>query len=274
MLDDLVRTIVSTLEGRLAESIAGASRSAPPQNMQAYELVMQARSALNYYDAATAEPLLHTARQLEPGYGPTHAWIAMVEWIKFFEDPDERHIMAALAAARQAVRIDEADSLCQSQLAFVLMFVREYALAEKHAQRAIEINSSDMGALSIHADILSRTGRAEAAIAVLDRVFKHDPFPPSYYWESRAIALLVLERFDEAIAAVLRKPQQFWWVHCYLAVCYRHLGDDHKAACAIQAARRSKPDASVEKLMRAEPYQHQRDHDRLALTLKDLGLDA
>src|SRR5262249_45352938 len=84
--DDVVRCIVGTIEGRLAKAILEKLSAKPRTPAESYDYVLKARQLLNNYDAEPAEPLLYRALEIDPQYAQAHAWLAMVHWVKFFND--------------------------------------------------------------------------------------------------------------------------------------------------------------------------------------------
>lgn len=222
--DDVVRTIVATLEGQLASTVASQSRRQTPSNILSYECVLQARKFLDVYDAQSAEPLLRRAISADPRYAQAHAWMAMVNWVKFFNDHREKDIAEAVAFGKTAVALNPGDSVCHMQLGFAYIFARKLELADIHSLKALELNPADMLALGLRAQLLCRLGRSQEAIEALDQLVRHDPFPPNWYWENRSIVLLTLDKFEEALAAIQHMPELFWWNHGYVAICCARLG--------------------------------------------------
>ena len=269
--DEVVRTIVGTLEGRLAKNIAKQSSRKPTSSVLAYELVLQARDYLGTYDVQRAEPLLRKAIELDPGYAQALAWLAMVYWVKYFNDHEPSDINESLRVAKSAVAIDPDDSLCHAQYGYACLFSRQFDLADYHTGRAVELNPADMLSLSLRAHFYCRVGKSERTLEILDEVLRHDPFPPSWYWENRSIALLTLERYAEVIETIRRMQEIFWWDHAYLAVSYLHLGKLKEMKDSVAAAIKKRPDLNIEQMMKGEPYADTGDSERLIKGLRAAG---
>jgi hypothetical protein len=107
---------------------------------------------------------------------------------------------------------------------------------------------------------------------VLDEVVRRNPFPPSYHWENRAVILITLQKFDEAIGAINRKTRQHWWDHYSLAVCYAHLDRLPDAQAEIAELLRMRPGSTIQDLMRGEPYLNLQDAQVLIGGLRKAGL--
>ena len=270
--DDVVRTIVATLEGQLASTVASQSRRQTPSNILAYECVLQARKFLDVYDAHSAEPLLRRAIAADPRYAQAHAWMAMVYWVKFFQDHQDREIAEAVAFGKTAVALDPGDSVCHMQLGFAYIFARQLELADIHSLKALELNPADMLALGLRAQLLCRFGRSQEAIEALDQLVRHDPFPPNWYWENRSIVLLTLDKFEEALAAIQHMPELFWWNHGYVAICCARLGRIKEAQDAIKHALELRPELTIQRFMMGEPYKLPEDANRMIEGLRMAGL--
>ncbi len=270
--DDVVRTIVATLEGQLASAVASQSRRQTPSNVLAYECVLQARKFLDVYDAQSAEPLLRRAIVVDPRYAQANAWMAMVYWVKFFNDHREKDISDAVVFGKTAVALDPGDSVCHMQLGFAYIFSRQLELADIHSLKALELNPADMLALGLRAQLLCRLGRSQEAIEALDQLVRHDPFPPNWYWENRSIVLLTLEKFGEALAAMQHMPELFWWNHCYVAICCARLGRIKEAQDAIKRALELRPELTIQRFMKGEPYRLAMDANRMIDGLRMAGL--
>ena len=152
------------------------------------------------------------------------------------------------------------------------IFQKNFELADVATKRAVEINPTDGLAVNSRSQWLSRAGNAPEALRRLDEALQRDPFPPSWHWGNRATALLRLEKFEDAIAAVDRKSQTFWWDHYMRAVCYMYLGKTHEAQVEVAELQKQRPGVSIREIMKAEPFKHEIDTLRLTEGLRKAGL--
>ena len=270
--DDVVRCIVGTIEGRLAKAILEKLATKPRTPAESYDYVLKARRLLDSYEAEPAEPLLYRALEIDPNYAQAHAYLAMVHWVKFFEDHSPATIDIAASLARRAVALDDGDSMCHAQLAFAYLFQRRFDMADIHSRRALEINPADMLALSMRAHWLLRVGQLNESLAMMDRLLRHDPFPPNWYWESLAVTLITARRFDEAISAIGRLNHFFWWDHCYLAICHAELGRMIEANAEVALLLNIRPNATITDTMKGEPYKNPQDAQVMIEGMRAAGL--
>jgi len=269
--DEVVHTIVATLEGRLATRIAEQARSKPTHSMVAYECVLQAREYISTFETMAAEPLLQRAIKLDPNYAQAYGWLGMVYLVNYFFDPRSESLEQALQAGKRAVALDDSDSRCHSMLGSTYLFRRQFELAGLHHERARTLNANDVVNIAARAHWLCRIGRVAEALAEFDTALQRDPFPPSYYWEIRSVALLQARRFDEAIEAVRRMSRLFSWNHACLAACHAHLGQVDEARTEVVEALRLQPDFTIEWLLREEPFKNSVDAQPLVEGMRKAG---
>src|SRR5262249_24390009 len=111
------------------------------------------------------------------------------------------------------------------------------------------------------------------AVRGLQADLRHDPFPPTYYWECLGIALFQTRRYEETIAALKRMDLlHWWWSHCYLAASHALLGRLEPARKEVGEVLRLKPDFTMKDIERAEYWRDPVDFVRLMDGLRMAGL--
>lgn len=88
--DEVVQTIVSTLEGRLAATAAAHLRGKPARSWVAHDYFLQGRELSNRYKVSEADGFLARAIDLDPSYAQAYAWRASTLAAKFWADRDPR----------------------------------------------------------------------------------------------------------------------------------------------------------------------------------------
>ena len=277
--DLVVRTIVSTLVGRVQVFDVERARRKPPAILAAYEYVLRG-NALPWSDpagAAEATRLFEKAIEIDPGYGFAYALLASMRFGRWYEDHDPTHSDAALheahALAQQSIKLDENESTCFSILAQVCLLLRSFDLAMQYARRAIELNpgnqwnTADMGLFLIH------EGRPEEALKWFKRAKEIDPyFDPPWYWRSIGHAYMHLHRYDEALAMLSGVPARGYRVAALMAACHARLGDTKRALESATECVAMKPDFSTRQFMTKEPFKNPADAAHLADSLLMAGL--
>ena len=131
--DQVVRTIVSTLVGRVQVSHVERAQRKRPTSLAAYEYVLRA-NALSWSDpngAGEATRLLKEAIKVDPGYGMAHALLSVLRCEQWRDDPGDSNTMLdeAYVLAKRAVELDESESTCFSMLANVCVLQHSFDLA-------------------------------------------------------------------------------------------------------------------------------------------------
>jgi adenylate cyclase len=270
--DEVVHKVAARLEGRLATRIAEQARRKPTHSMTAYEHVLRGRELTGLLDGVGAEPALRRAIELDPGYAQAYAWLSWALVIRFFGDPRPELLGEALFHARQAVAIDDTDGLCHCLLANTHVFHREFDAAGVHFERALSLNPVDVLTIAHRCHWLFRIGRHDEALDGLDDVLLRDPFPPSWYWEVRAMTLLAARQYQQSIEATGRMSNLQSYNHALLAACHAQLGQMNEARAEAVEALRLHPSFTIGWIMMSEPFKNLADAEPMVTGMRKAGL--
>src|SRR5215469_5026556 len=108
--DEVGRTIVATLTGRLAASGAEHARRKPPQLWAAYDYFLQGREQMQRFDAEAAAPQLRRAIELDACYAQAHGWLAIAMYVIHTAHGRPEDLEEGMDAAQKAVALDPMDS--------------------------------------------------------------------------------------------------------------------------------------------------------------------
>ncbi len=275
--DQVVQTIVSTLVGRVQASDVERARRKLPASLAAYECLLQG-NALPWDDpagAAEATRLFEKAIEIDPGYGFAHSLLAAMRYAQWRDDPGDSDaaLNEAYALAKRAVELDENESTCFSMLAQVCLLRRAFDLAVQHARRAIVINPNNQWNTADLGIVLSFVGQADEALVWFRRAKEIDPyFDPAWYWRASGQACMVLHRYEEALAMFERAPTRPYRIAALMAGTCARLGDMDQARVSVQECLAKKPDFSVAKYMRKEPFKNPADAAQQTESLLMAGL--
>jgi len=271
--DDVVRSLVGTLVGRLEAAGAERATRKPPVSLIAYDYVLRG-NALPVGDVvaeAEARRMYEKAIELDASYGFPHAMLAFLLSLAWSRDMtgSDAALDRALELAREAVRLEYASSDCAIVLAWVHLNRRTFDLAEQCYRRALELNPNNPFTLSGMGDLLGYVGRPDEAI--------------EWYRQARLVDLhfrggclgaahFNARQYDEAIAAASNSPTLSLWRAAYLAASYALTSRIERAReCAVEVLRRA-PDFSTSRFISKEPYRRAADRDHLHDGLRQAGL--
>ena len=184
--DEVVRTIVATLAGRLEAKRAEGLRRRPTKSLSAYECVLRG-NALPVGDPAAeavAHQLFEQAIALDPDYARAYAQLAISHAKRWEDDMSglSGDLERAFELATHAVILDAQESECHTALGYVHLLRRQYDEAEFHVRKALALNPNRPNALATLGFVLARTGQPDTAIGLITEAMQLDPHHPTWYW--------------------------------------------------------------------------------------------
>jgi tetratricopeptide (TPR) repeat protein len=270
--DEVTQAITETLVGQLGRSQADRARRTPTLSWKAYDYVLQGVACTNRYQAEQAEVFLHSAIKLDPDYAHAHAMLANAYLVEYLDSPKDETLAASLASAQKAVLLDADNPYGHGATGLALLFLGKINEAEAHLDRATLLNPNSVWCAGARAVWLNRVGRTQEGLATLDKIARHDPFLPAWYWAVRGVALFMERRYEEFIAATRRKSPMDYSDHVYFAAAYAYLGRDEEAHAEVAELLRKKPDFSIRVYAKQEVYKNPADRDHLLEGMRKAGL--
>ena len=129
----------------------------------------------------------------------------------------------------------------------------------------------------IRGHALWHAGKPQDAMEAIDTAIRASPYDPLMwvFFASKAIALVMLERFDEAISvskAAQQHPNAAIYAHLGEMSALGHKGDTDAAADAVKRAKIVKPDVSVSFVDKVLPVADPRCRELFVGGLRKAGL--
>jgi TolB-like protein/Flp pilus assembly protein TadD len=237
--DDLVRTIVSTVGGRIdVVSKARAARMSDA-HLGAYDYYLRAVAAEDgntKEDYQRARQYLERAIKLDPDLASAHHHLALVnffEWMTHWASDRDRAFNDAINAAKTAVALDDTDGRVQGQLGMLHLYQREFDEAGQYLAQAIRLNPNDFQIIALHGLYLTAIGDPNHAIERFDQAVRINPMEPSWIKWLRGIACFTAERFEDAINDLRSIKRPINEVRGWLAASYGQLGRIDKARAML-----------------------------------------
>jgi TolB-like protein/Tfp pilus assembly protein PilF len=280
MADELVRTIVATLVGRVRSTRSALARRKPPANLAAYEYVLRGEAAQAQIgdgaQEAAARHCFEQALALDPDYPRAHAGFAVVllcDWVRTNDPSADAMLERALEHAEKAVANDPTDYECHETLGWILLHCKQFDLSEQHYRRSIELNPNSPAELAAMGASCSFQGRPEEAIRWFELARRIDPyFDASWYWNLLGATYFNARRYNDAIAALEHTPNAPAWVKAYAAAACAMAGRAdcaHRIAAALAGMTTQ---FCAETILRKEPYRRPADLEHLAEGFRRAGL--
>jgi tetratricopeptide (TPR) repeat protein len=252
--DEVAQTIAATLVGRVIATGSVKARRKPIKDWAAYDCFLQGRQRIQQYDVEAAEPLLRRAVELDRDFAQAHVWLAITSLCRFFLTGCTDHLSKAESYALTALSLDDGDAWSHWAMGGVRTFMGQLDEAGAYFDKAAALNPTDVQIACWRAMWLSRMGRTQDALKLIDKSARRDPFMPDWFWEARSIPMMQERRYAEVVETINRMSRKQVWNHGMLAAAYAQLGrlDDAKDHAA--EALRLKPDYSEEWIRVQEPY--------------------
>ena len=257
--DQVVRTIVGTLVGRLQAAGAEIAKRKAPTSLAAYEYLLRGDALPLDSPEAEAEALRpnQKAIAIDPAYGRAYALLAYLvhlEWLRDMSGSD-RLLDRAFELATKAVAIDENDGTCQALLGLIQLNRQSYALAEHHYLKALELNHNSSSLMASVGSLYGYLGKPEKGMSYFEEARLLDPFfDPPWYRPSVGIVHFTAGRYDDAIAALARSPSMPFWGYPYLAASHALAGRTDPAEDCAATVIRLMPDFSLTRFAAKETF--------------------
>lgn len=271
--DEIARTIVVAVTGRMAAEGAARARRKAPSSLSAYDCYLRGREyAQAYQGILGGDPFFLKAIELDPGFAWAHAFLSLSSVMRYQFDADRSHLQAAEVWGRRALAIDSADAWCQLAVGYPLIFQNRLDEAEPYMERTIALNPNDPRISSMHALWLNYTGCTEQALASMASLLRRDPLPLDWFWDVLAIAQTTAGLYAEAIASYNRMSEIPEWGYAYLTICYIGLGQMGEARVAAAKFAAHGPISNISDFIAMEPFRDPAVLDRFAAALARGGV--
>jgi serine/threonine-protein kinase len=210
---EVARDIARGIQLQVSAQEVGRLTNRRPVHPEAYELYLKGRydwGKLTEQGLRSAIESFEKARALDPKDPRYSAALAdaYVVLIQLFEAiPPQEGMPKVKEYARAALENDEDSAEAHTSMAAALFFGEwNWAEAERHIKRAIEINPNYSTARLVYAVILGALGRTDEAVEQDRIAIEVDPLSLLAHWNATA-TLCSAGRYDEALAQAQRMLQ-------------------------------------------------------------------
>jgi TolB-like protein/Tfp pilus assembly protein PilF len=253
--DEITEAIVAAIEPQLYTAENFRAQRKPPENLDAWDLVMRALWhfwRVTRADNRLAQTLLDQAIAVDPDYAQALAVLAVSHTFGAHMGWEEAAIATPIAerAALAAVRADGEDPWAHLALACAYSYLGRIEDALAAFETALRLNSNFSLALGYFGLVLSWSGRwregGEAARRAL-RLSPRDPFAAIYHGVA-GYAAFVEGNYAEAIRLCregVRQRGDFVGAHRVLTAAAAMAGDMELARTSLQELRRAQPNISL-----------------------------
>lgn len=287
--DEIVRTVASTVSGRVEATHKTRARRLSGQGVRAYDMVLRAAMAEAKYTRdsyRSARQYVEQAIELDPEFAPAYLHLSLVnyiEWTAYWVDDRDAAFSNAMSAVLQAITLEDENSNLHAHYGMLLMHSGDYENAEHQFNRAMDLNANDSKARSLYGFFLTAAGRSNEAVDSFGEAARLNPFQPDWANWLKGIAYFTARRYEDAILIFKAISNPMNDVHGWLAMSYAHMGDTKMAQSSLDvflriaaAEMNNPPEASITAWKpywhAAMPYRNQADAESLYEGLRKAGM--
>ena len=279
--DEITQRIAALVEPKLQQAERKLSAMTKPKSLDAWDCYQ--RGMAFYYqftkqDNVRARGMFKRACVLDPTYSQAFTGLALTyqqEILLEYTDRREESIAKLFEAARQAVALDDADSMAHVMLCFACRWARKHDLAITEAEIAVELNPSNAFARFHLGNVQDLAGEPEKGIANMKLGLQLNPQDPRIHllFSLMARANLNARQYQEAVTwarkAIHRGPDHAR-AHTILAIGLAHLGQQVEARAALDECERIRS-GFAERWVSLRQYRSPADNEHLFDGLRRAG---
>ncbi len=212
-----------------------------------------------------------------PNYFAAYRILAVSYWQQwaFQQSADAQTLVQALAAAQRGVALSDSNPLSHVLLSIVYLWQKQDEPASAELERAIALGPTESREYAGLAETLSRMGRPEEALQMVEQALHSEPFEADLHLNSVGSAYYLAGRPEEAIAPLkqyLTHYPNILGAHLTLAAVYSELGREAEAQAEAAEVLRINPQFSLEVHKQRVPIKDPAMLERHLAALRKAGL--
>ena len=160
-------------------------------------------------------------------------------------------------------------------LGVVYLWQKQYEQARAEMERAIALDPNIADGYAGLAEVLSRVGRSEEAVRMVEQALRRKPFVADQHLDSVGSAYYLTGQPEQAIAPLrqyLTRYPNILGPHLTLAAVYSELGRAAEAQAEVAEVLRLNPQFSLEVHRQREPVKDPAMSERQLAALRKAGL--
>jgi adenylate cyclase len=280
--DDITLAIASTLSVNMSRRDLELAKPKPPSSLSAYELFLRGREQANLYSpegTARAIELYQQAIAADPTYADAMGALAQIyaDGFALHSGPlqGQAAIDLASAIAQRAFALDPTSVYAARALSGIYLFTHRVDDAVAILEQLLKSNPGNISVLVRLGDVYTYAGQPERGIGLLRQVNRLDPRYSGIGHAFIGRGLLLLNRWEEAIAelktCILLAPG-FRPCHEVAAVAYAEMGRLDEARAEAMEAHRLDPAFTLASAPEVLPFKNPQDLKRFVDGLRKAGL--
>lgn len=264
--DEITKKVVAAIEPRLLEAEGIRSQNRSPDDLDAWDMVMQANSLfwrLTKTETEAAIAILKRAVERYPDYAPAQSTLAFVLLISGYlgwSIGDRAPLVEQAAAlAARAAELDDNDPSAHLALGYAAFVRRQTGAATAEFRRAIALNPNFAAAYGYLGWALAFDGQSERAIEHLEEAIRMSPHDPqnAVFNTGLAVAHYLEGRYARAVEfsnTTLQQRSAFTAGYRIHVASLAQNGQIDEARVALARLKQMHPDLSITWIEQNVPY--------------------
>ena len=237
--DELTRSIVAVLPGRIQEDVVDRATRKPTGNMNAYELMLQGKAFRDLLSAegnAAARRCCQKAIELDPRYARAYMYLSdsyIVDIWLGLAGPEAQDL--AMRYAREAAQLDGNDVYIQDHLGFAHLCCGLWREAEVQFGKTLSkiVNEAESMAWCGYGYML--IGNLEKARTIVLEAMRLDPLhPPTLDWILGQIYFFE-EKYEEVVDLMYGKALLNSLAYAFVTAAHAYLGHRESTQLALKS---------------------------------------
>lgn len=237
--DEVTRSIVAVLPGRVQDDIVDRAARKPTENMKAYELMLQGKAYRDLLSAegnAAARLCCQKAIELDPRYARAYMYLSdsyLVDIWLGLSEADAPELM--MKFAREAAALDGNDMYIQDHLGFAHLGCGMWREAAVQFEKTLAkiVNEAESMAWCGYAHLLM--GNVDRAQSVVLEAMRMDPLhPPTSDW-ILAQVYYYQQEYEQVIDLMYGKALLNSLSYAFVTAAHARLGHRESTHIALQA---------------------------------------
>jgi TolB-like protein len=275
-----VFAVQDEVTGRIVEALIG-QLTAPsprkrPENLEAYDLVVRARvlTEESPQTAREAHLLLRRSIELAPTYAEAHSLLGYNRWLAWthFGEPEDPNRSLAMQLAERAIVLDPNDASCRYVLGTILAYDRRWEESDDEFGVALKIDSNHADTWAALSDMSILSGRVPEGLEQIQKAFRLNPYPPSWYFLHLGQAQYAARDYESAIETLCREETYRTNSRRFLAASLAQLGRLEEARREVEMFLVTHPYFTISHWVASQPIRDPSVADHVVEGFRKAGL--
>jgi adenylate cyclase len=280
--DEIAQRIAASVQPQLEQAEQKRSAAKKPKNLDAWDYYQRGMALLYQFTKegnVQARKMFARSIELEPTYSQPYVGLAyshQLDILMDITDAREDSLDKLFKTARQAVALDDSDSMAHVMLCFGCRWARKHDIAIAEAEKAVELNPSNAFAHFHLGNVLDLAGNPEEGIANMEKGLKLNPRDPRMHFFMSGMARVHLNarRYQDAVEwarrSIHNRPDHPR-AHAILAISLAHLDRQKEARAALDECEGVRP-GFAKRWALLRQYRKPADNEHILEGLRRAGL--